>query len=322
VRWARVTAFTWAANPMSLSEVYRDRYYNSGYVYIAGSLSGRVLKIGVTINIHRQQAYLQNRRYGGIGDWVLLYYIHVDSGGRVEHDARRLLERYRQITWYEKDGSSQRGREIVKCSFGRALEALLEVVPQEKRLKGWQSGRCDEFEFDRPPPPIEPVVYPLPDDWNPPAFLSFMKVEHLELSVRSSNCLSNAGIVHLGELVTKTEEEMLYAPNFGRKSLNEIKEELARMKLQLGMEIPGWPPADLNAISNRLPDVVFKRADELELSVRSSNCLRNDGIIYIGELVQRTEGELLRTPNFGRKSLNEIKEILSQLGLRLGMKLA
>ena len=73
---------------MSLSEVYRDRYYSSGYVYVAGSLSERVLKIGVTINIHQQQAYLRNRCYGGIGDWVLLYYVHVDSGGEVEHDAR------------------------------------------------------------------------------------------------------------------------------------------------------------------------------------------------------------------------------------------
>jgi hypothetical protein len=118
---------------MSSSEVYRDRYYNPGYAYIAGSLSGRVLKIGMTINIHRQQAYLRNRRYGSIGDWMLLYYVHVDSGGQVEHDARRLLERYRQITWYEKDGSLQRGREIVKCSFGRALEALLEGVPEEMR---------------------------------------------------------------------------------------------------------------------------------------------------------------------------------------------
>jgi Bacterial RNA polymerase, alpha chain C terminal domain len=305
---------------MSLSEVYRDRYYSSGYVYVAGSLSERVLKIGVTINIHQQQAYLRNRRYGGIGDWVLLYYVHVDSGGKVEHDARRLLERYRQITWYKKDSSQQRGREIVKCSFGRALKALLEVVPQEMRSKGWQSEHCDEFEFDRPPPPIEAVVYPLPDDWKPPAFLLFMKVEHLELSVRSSNCLSNAGIVHLGELVTKTEEEMLLTPNFGRKSLNEIKQELARVKLRLGMEIPGWPPVDLKDISNRLPDAVFKPAAELELSVRSSNCLRNDGIIYVGELVQRTEEELLRTPNFGRKSLNEIKEVLAQMGLFLGME--
>ena len=62
--------------------------------------------------------------------------------------------------------------------------------------------------------------------------------------------------------------------------------------------------------------------DELELSVRSANCLKNDNIIYIGDLVQKTESEMLRTPNFGRKSLNEIKEVLTQMGLHLGMEVS
>ena len=53
--------------------------------------------------------------------------------------------------------------------------------------------------------------------------------------------------------------------------------------------------------------------------MRSANCLKNDNIIYIGDLVQKTEAEMLRTPNFGRKSLNEIKEVLASMGLRLGM---
>jgi len=64
---------------------------------------------------------------------------------------------------------------------------------------------------------------------------------------------------------------------------------------------------------------LLRKVDELELSVRSANCLKNDNIVYIGDLVQKTEGEMLRTPNFGRKSLNEIKEVLSQMGLSLGM---
>ena len=59
--------------------------------------------------------------------------------------------------------------------------------------------------------------------------------------------------------------------------------------------------------------------DELELSVRSANCLKNDNIVYIGDLVQKSEPEMLRTPNFGRKSLNEIKEVLGTMGLSLGM---
>lgn len=66
--------------------------------------------------------------------------------------------------------------------------------------------------------------------------------------------------------------------------------------------------------------VLLKRVDELELSVRADNCLKNDNIDYIGDLVQRTENDMLKTPNFGRKSLNEIKDQLEQMGLRLGMK--
>jgi DNA-directed RNA polymerase subunit alpha len=73
--------------------------------------------------------------------------------------------------------------------------------------------------------------------------------------------------------------------------------------------------SDTNTINRYL----LKKVDELELSVRSANCLKNDNIIYIGDLVQKTEAEMLRTPNFGRKSLNEIKEVLSSMGLRLGM---
>ena len=76
---------------------------------------------------------------------------------------------------------------------------------------------------------------------------------------------------------------------------------------------------DDNAVINRF---LLKKVDELELSVRSANCLKNDNIIYIGDLVQKTESEMLRTPNFGRKSLNEIKEVLSHMGLRLGMEIS
>ena len=65
---------------------------------------------------------------------------------------------------------------------------------------------------------------------------------------------------------------------------------------------------------------LLKKVEELELSVRSANCLKNDNIVYIGDLVQKSEGDMLRTPNFGRKSLNEIKEVLSTMGLHLGMQ--
>ncbi len=85
--------------------------------------------------------------------------------------------------------------------------------------------------------------------------------------------------------------------------------------------MPAALPAASEEDNDRINRYLLKKVDELELSVRSANCLKNDNIIYIGDLVQKTEAEMLRTPNFGRKSLNEIKEILSGMGLRLGMEI-
>ena len=80
------------------------------------------------------------------------------------------------------------------------------------------------------------------------------KVDELELSVRSANCLKNDNIVYIGDLVQKTEAEMLRTPNFGRKSLNEIKEVLVQMGLHLGMEVTNWPPEDIEDLAKRLEE--------------------------------------------------------------------
>lgn len=80
------------------------------------------------------------------------------------------------------------------------------------------------------------------------------KVEELELSVRSANCLKNDNIIYIGDLVQKTEAEMLRTPNFGRKSLNEIKEVLTQMGLNLGIEIPGWPPENIEELIKKLDE--------------------------------------------------------------------
>ena len=78
------------------------------------------------------------------------------------------------------------------------------------------------------------------------------KVDDLELSVRSMNCLKNDNIIYIGDLVQKTEPEMLRTPNFGRKSLNEIKEVLNSMSLYFGMEVPNWPPENISELSKKL----------------------------------------------------------------------
>ena len=80
------------------------------------------------------------------------------------------------------------------------------------------------------------------------------KVDELELSVRSANCLKNDNIVYIGDLVQKSEQEMLRTPNFGRKSLNEIKEVLASMALSLGMAVSGWPPENIEDLAKRLEE--------------------------------------------------------------------
>ena len=80
------------------------------------------------------------------------------------------------------------------------------------------------------------------------------KVEELELSVRSANCLKNDNIIYIGDLVQKSESEMLRTPNFGRKSLNEIKEVLQQMELGLGISVPDWPPENIEDLAKKFED--------------------------------------------------------------------
>jgi len=89
----------------------------------------------------------------------------------------------------------------------------------------------------------------------------------------------------------------------------------------VGIAAPAPSAGEVTGDTQQINRYLLKKVDELELSVRSANCLKNDNIIYIGDLVGKSEAEMLRTPNFGRKSLNEIKEVLNTMGLRLGMEI-
>ena len=102
----------------------------------------------------------------------------------------------------------------------------------------------------------EPSVAQAESDAPTPAFNPNLlrKVDELELSVRSANCLKNDNIVYIGDLVQKSEQEMLRTPNFGRKSLNEIKEVLTQMSLHLGMEVTEWPPENVEELARRLDE--------------------------------------------------------------------
>ncbi len=132
---------------MSLDEAFRDRHYSPGYVYIAGSLSGCVLKVGTTNNVPNQQYRLRYVGYGGLDDWRMLCSVWVDEGGNVEHTVRRRLQRYKTMRMYEKDGFRQKGREIVQCPFSIAYKALCNSISDEQKSTVWQSEYCYLCEF-------------------------------------------------------------------------------------------------------------------------------------------------------------------------------
>ena len=149
-------------------------------------------------------------------------------------------------------------------------------------------------------------------------------VTDFELSVRSRNCLAKMKIETLGDLILKTESELLSYKNFGETSLQEIKSILASKGLRLGMRkedaLSYIPPEDQKGGAPVTPggdDVLARSIDTLELSVRSRRCMERLAIKTIGQISAKTEAELLGTPNFGQTSLNEVKQKLAELGLSL-----
>ena len=105
-----------------------------------------------------------------------------------------------------------------------------------------------------------------------------------------------------------------------RASAKILVEQLAVFAQLEGSELAAFD-APSSRGATQFDPVLLRPVDELELTVRSANCLKAENIYYIGDLIQRSENELLKTPNLGRKSLNEIKEVLASRGLTLGMKL-
>lgn len=146
-------------------------------------------------------------------------------------------------------------------------------------------------------------------------------VTDFELSVRSRNCLQKMKIDTLGDLILKTETELLSYKNFGETSLQEIKAILGSKGLRLGMRteeaLAYTPPEDGSVPPPPPDDNLIAPIDTLELSVRSRRCMERIGVKTIGDLVEKTEAELLAGPNFGQTSLNEVRQKLAELGLQL-----
>jgi hypothetical protein len=156
----------------------------------------------------------------------------------------------RQLRMYDKEGHRQKGREIVNCRFGIALEALTGLLDDAQRADATKSWRTSDYEFGWAPPPPAPPPYVSPVGI-PPAVHLYRDIEQLELSVRTYNCLKNEGIRFVGEFAQKSAAELLRLPNFGRKSLNELKEILAQIGLHVGLATPEWPPPNIELVSQQ-----------------------------------------------------------------------
>jgi DNA-directed RNA polymerase subunit alpha len=146
-------------------------------------------------------------------------------------------------------------------------------------------------------------------------------VSDFELSVRSRNCLQKMNIDSLGDLIMKTEQELLSYKNFGETSLHEIKEMLQQKGLRLGQgldEQGGDTTGGRNPLeATAPPEVLDGGIDELNLSVRSRRCMERLNVYTLRELINKTEVELMSAKNFGMTSLNEIKVKLKEMGLAL-----
>ena len=124
-----------------------------------------------------------------------------------------------------------------------------DAIAYAARIMQDQLQQFINFEEPKPVGMIERRGEPLPFNRN-----MLKKVDELELSVRSANCLKNENIYYIGDLVQRSEPEMLRTPNFGRKSLNEIKEVLSIMGLGFGMSVPNWPPENIDELAKSLED--------------------------------------------------------------------
>jgi len=145
-----------------------------------------------------------------------------------------------QITDYDKLSMTIETDGSVTAEDAVALAARI-LQDQLKLFINFEESKVEAKKEDKPELPFSPYL--------------LKKVYDLdELSVRATNCLKNDNIVYVGDLVQKTEAEMLKTPNFGRKSLNEIKEKLAKIGLRFGMEVQGWPPENIEELARKYED--------------------------------------------------------------------
>ncbi len=141
-------------------------------------------------------------------------------------------------------------------------------------------------------------------------------VHELELSARARHCLEDLGVETIGDLVALTEQDLMRAKNFGDTSLNEIKEQLRRYGLSLGM-VPAKKEPPSEEAGRVDPQLLSKPVSELNVSGRVRRCLERLNIETVGQLIEYTPEQLLAVKNFGKTSLKELQEELARYGLSL-----
>ena len=153
-----------------------------------------------------------------------------------------------------------------------------------------------------------------------------MRVDSLDLTVRSLNCLRNQNIVHVRDLIGMSEAELMRWPNMGQRSVQDITEALDRLGLRLGMKeyriecTNQGAQSEATAAEQHAHDMLQRHVGSLDLTVRSLNCLRRENIVYVRDLIAKSGAELMRWPNMGRHSVRNIEDALDQIGLHLGMR--
>ena len=193
---------------------------------------------------------------------------------------------------------------IANLSQGGKLDMQIKV----EKGRGYVPGSMRRF-ADEPTKSVGRIVLDA----------SFSPVKRVSYTVETARVEQRTD---LDKLVIEMETNgAITAEDAVRASAKILVEQLAVFAQLEGSELSAFDqPAQRGGASSFDP-ILLRPVDELELTVRSANCLKAENIYYIGDLIQRTENELLKTPNLGRKSLNEIKEVLASRGLTLGMKL-
>lgn len=129
---------------------FQARHSAEQYVYIAGSASAELIKIGTCKNVPQRERQIRAESYGGASDWQVIFSIEVRNAGDIEHRARSKISQYVVVKPYWKDGVSQSGIELLRCSFSRAKEALLSVAEDAKVGEPWKARFTSTYEFDEP----------------------------------------------------------------------------------------------------------------------------------------------------------------------------